>query len=309
MRFSRMPMMLCAMICCAPSLAQQQTSAQAMVSSVVSCASSNGQRQQCAADTSAGVVMLRQTSATSCLLGRNWGYDGQGVWVTEGCGGEFGTGSTSGATDLAAAEKRLVESIDQKEMATVTTGVNPDVNYTGYLHPYGSLRTIVAIPETGAEIQDDASRVGIDFTTMGQVKVFGTAEWGVNLVQSETTLNAGATSNSTFGVLSTVTQPVFYERLGFVGVDTGKYGRLSFGKQNSTHYDLADYTTDRFNVFGGESLSQLVLLISSPRFAEHNRPTRRAISKGWREAASVVLARIVPPSASLRPSAERCSAL
>lgn len=229
-----------------------------MVSSVVSCASSNGQRQHCAADTSAGVVMLRQTSATNCLLGRNWGYDGQGVWVTEDCGGEFGTGSTSRSADLAAAEKRLVESSDQKEMATVTTGVNPDVNYTGYLNPYGSLRTIIAIPETGAQIQDNASRVGINFITMGQVKVFATTEWGVNLVQSETTLNVGATNNSTFGILSTVTQPVFNERLGFVGVDTGKYGRLSFGKQNSTHYDIAGYTTDRFNVFGGQSTATYV---------------------------------------------------
>jgi len=176
-------MLVCAGVCCPLSLTAQQAAVQATVSSVVSCVSADGQRQQCAADTSAGVVMLRQTSEANCLLGRNWGYGGQGVWVTEGCGGEFGTGSVSRAPDLASAEKKLVEPSDQKQMATVTTGVNPEVNFMGFFNPYGSLRTIVAIPETGAEVQDDASRVGINFTTMGPVKVFGTTEWGVNLVQ------------------------------------------------------------------------------------------------------------------------------
>jgi predicted porin len=202
--------------------------------------------------------MLRQTSEANCLLGRNWGYDGQGVWVTEGCGGEFGTGSTSRTLSPSAEAKALMTSDEKSEMATVTTGVNPELHYFGYFNAYGSLRNIVSIPETGAEIQDDASRVGINFTTMGDVKVFATTEWGVDLVQSETTLNAGATTNSTFGVVGTVTEPVFGARLGFIGVDTGKYGRLSFGKQNSTHYDITSYTTDRFNVFGGQSTATYV---------------------------------------------------
>ena len=73
----------------------------------------------------------------------------------------------------------------------------------------------------------------------------------MNLVRSETTFNAGATTAQGFGVISQETQPVFGARLGFLGVDFGRFGRLSFGKENSTHYDIAGYTTDRFNVFGG----------------------------------------------------------
>jgi predicted porin len=94
--------------------------------------------------------------------------------------------------------------------------------------------------------------VGINFKTFGAIKVFGTAEWGVNLVRSETTFNAGATTAQGFGVISQATQPVFAEGLGFLGVDFGRFGRVSFGKQNSTHYDIAQYTTDRLNVFGGQ---------------------------------------------------------
>ena len=241
------------------STSAQQNSTQVTVSSVVTCVSTGDQRQHCPANISAGIVMLRQSSETSCLLGRNWGYDAQGVWVSEGCGGEFATGSTSRAAAIPAEANAVVESADQKaEMATVTTGTNSNVHYTGMFNPYGSLRNVVSISNAGAEVQDDASRIGINLNTFGAIKVFGTAEWGVNLVESETTFNAGATTEQGFGVISQETQPVFGARLGFIGVDFGSFGRLSFGKQNSTHYDVTDYTTDRFNVFGGQSTATYV---------------------------------------------------
>jgi predicted porin len=71
-------------------------------------------------------------------------------------------------------------------------------------------------------------------------------------------LNPGASTAQGFGVITQETQPVFAARLGFLGVDFGKFGRLSFGKQNSTHYDITQYTTDRFNVFGGQSTTTYV---------------------------------------------------
>src|SRR3982750_275787 len=55
----------------------------------VICESKAGERQHCAADTSAGVVLVRVTGSASCLLGKSWGYDDQGIWVLDGCGGEF----------------------------------------------------------------------------------------------------------------------------------------------------------------------------------------------------------------------------
>lgn len=245
----------------------QQSFVEASVSSVVSCVSKGKERQQCSADTRAGIVMLRPTGEAACLLGRNWGYDDQGVWVSEGCGGDFATGSTSRAaapTPTAAApatqSASLVQTADEKaQIETTTTGTNPTIDYKGAFQPYGSFRTIIAIPANGqAAVQDNASRVGINFTTFGPIKVFSTAEWGVNLVQSETSLNAGATTASGFGEVQKATQPVFGARLGFVGLDLGKYGRLSYGKQLSTHYDIASYTTDRFNVFGGQSTATYV---------------------------------------------------
>jgi len=246
----------------AAGLNAQQNPVQATVSAIVSCVSKGTERQACPADTRAGIVMLRPTGEAACLLGRNWGYDDQGVWVSEGCGGEFATGSTSRTmvrVTATATSKPAVPAVPASEMATVTTGVNPEVHYTGAFQPYGSLRTIISIPDNAAaEVQDDATRVGINFTTFGPIKVIGTTEWGVNLVQSETSLNAGATTSSGFGVVQQTTQPVIGARLGFFGVDLGKLGRLSYGKQLSTHYDIASYTTDRFNVFGGQSTATYV---------------------------------------------------
>ena len=37
-------------------------------------------------------MLLRSAGDAPCLLGRTWGYDQAGVWVSDGCSGEFGTG-------------------------------------------------------------------------------------------------------------------------------------------------------------------------------------------------------------------------
>jgi Protein of unknown function (DUF3011) len=55
----------------------------------VTCSSTAGVRQHCAADTSSGVVLARSFGEAACLLGKTWGYDETGVWVSDGCSGEF----------------------------------------------------------------------------------------------------------------------------------------------------------------------------------------------------------------------------
>jgi hypothetical protein len=65
---------------------------QANQAAVVSCASKPGQRTNCPADTSAGVVLQRSFGEAPCLLGRSWGYDQTGIWVSDGCSGDFITG-------------------------------------------------------------------------------------------------------------------------------------------------------------------------------------------------------------------------
>jgi hypothetical protein len=61
----------------------------------VTCMSEAGGRQHCAGDTSGGIALIRSTGTATCLLGRNWGYDDQGVWVSDGCGGEFVLGQST----------------------------------------------------------------------------------------------------------------------------------------------------------------------------------------------------------------------
>lgn len=66
------------------------------------CFSDAGERRHCPADTSQGVALLAATGSGPCLLGKTWGYDDEGIWVSDGCGGEFllggaGTKDTEGA--------------------------------------------------------------------------------------------------------------------------------------------------------------------------------------------------------------------
>src|SRR5262245_371480 len=58
----------------------------------LSCTSKPGETNHCAADTSAGVLLNRSTGAAPCLLGKTWGYDQKGVWVSDGCSAEFTVG-------------------------------------------------------------------------------------------------------------------------------------------------------------------------------------------------------------------------
>jgi len=55
----------------------------------VTCTSQAGERQHCAANTSAGVALQKSTGTGECLLGKTWGYDDAGIWVSGGCSGEF----------------------------------------------------------------------------------------------------------------------------------------------------------------------------------------------------------------------------
>ncbi|HVJ27616.1 MAG TPA: hypothetical protein VM493_08725, partial [Vicinamibacterales bacterium] len=122
----------------------------------------------------------------------------------------------------------------------------------------GQLRTHLAAYNDTTEVQDNATRVGINFRTRGAVRMFAGAEWGVNLVQSDTQFNLSASGTGDFGVAETETNRVFTARLGFVGIDFGSGGRIGIGKQTAVHYDVTSYTTDRFNVFGGQGTSTYV---------------------------------------------------
>ena len=55
----------------------------------VTCSSAPGGREHCPANTSQGVVLARSSGESPCLLGKSWGYDDKGVWVADGCTGDF----------------------------------------------------------------------------------------------------------------------------------------------------------------------------------------------------------------------------
>jgi DUF3011 family protein len=56
---------------------------------VITCASDNGRRNFCAADTRGGVQLVRQRSDAACIFDRTWGFDARNIWVDRGCGGDF----------------------------------------------------------------------------------------------------------------------------------------------------------------------------------------------------------------------------
>lgn len=57
----------------------------------VSCNStaSDSEKHYCEADTRYGVKFLKQTGTVVCVEGKTWGWDEEGIWVIQGCGGQF----------------------------------------------------------------------------------------------------------------------------------------------------------------------------------------------------------------------------
>lgn len=56
----------------------------------VVCESTDGRRHRCAADTLGQITLGRELARTgTCVQGRTWGADSQGIWVDRGCRAEF----------------------------------------------------------------------------------------------------------------------------------------------------------------------------------------------------------------------------
>lgn len=56
---------------------------------VFRCESNDGRYNECAANTRAGVQLIRQLSNSPCIEGRSWGYGRSGIWVAQGRRAEF----------------------------------------------------------------------------------------------------------------------------------------------------------------------------------------------------------------------------
>lgn len=68
----------------------------AAASGQLECTSHNYQYQYCPANTQNSVHLGSQQSKTACQKGRNWGYDGRGIWVNDGCSAIFDYGGGGG---------------------------------------------------------------------------------------------------------------------------------------------------------------------------------------------------------------------
>lgn len=66
---------------------------------VVRCESTDRRERYCPVDTRGGVALVHQRSRTACIPGRTWGYDRRGIWVADGCRGEFAVGGGRGHRD------------------------------------------------------------------------------------------------------------------------------------------------------------------------------------------------------------------
>jgi hypothetical protein len=102
----------------------------------LNCASEDGRRNYCDADTRhARVRMTRQLSGSPCIEGSTWGFDGRGIWVDRGCRAQFlvQTGGGPGGPEhgrktcvRSVGERRAKELIEQ--CLQVSPGTHPPCN-------------------------------------------------------------------------------------------------------------------------------------------------------------------------------------
>ena len=61
-------------------------------SGTIYCASDDGKRNYCSANTRGGVQMTNQRSGSACIQGQTWGWENNRIWVDRGCRAEFTIG-------------------------------------------------------------------------------------------------------------------------------------------------------------------------------------------------------------------------
>jgi predicted porin len=141
-------------------------------------------------------------------------------------------------------------------LAAVTPGFAADVDeILEAFELYGSLRGHVAGFDGEQEVQDNSSRVGVDFSReFGEkLTVVAGAEFSLNLFDSDFQFNLDAGTDTGFVTVSREEAgQVFGTRLGRLGLDLGRWGRVTIGKQWSVYSDVSRYT-DTFDVFGKEA--------------------------------------------------------
>ena len=136
------------------------------VSSSVSCQSTSGEQQHCAVNTAAGVILLKSTGSTSCLLGNNWGYDDTGVWVKGGCSGDFMVGQTEGSDAELASPGILEKHQENDTWGTLDPGkgflIGKGPDGEASISAYALLRYMNQMPDDDTFIDHNGNTQNID---------------------------------------------------------------------------------------------------------------------------------------------------
>ncbi len=127
------------------------------------------------------------------------------------------------------------------------------------IKPYASLRGHLAVYDQKMELQENASRIGVELNIKkGGLGFIAGGEIQLNMFKGGTSFNVdGNLSGGFLTVESAQKQQVFGNRLGYLGLDFGKFGTLTIGKQWSVYRDVTAYT-DRFNVFGSRASATFI---------------------------------------------------
>ena len=67
-----------------------------MASYTLTCASYGNRYRYCSGNTNGQVRLVERLSGYGCYQGRDWGYDNNGVWVSNGCSARFEVGGGGG---------------------------------------------------------------------------------------------------------------------------------------------------------------------------------------------------------------------
>ncbi|MDY0138047.1 MAG: porin [Thiomicrospira sp.] len=142
----------------------------------------------------------------------------------------------------------------QAQTTKATDSTASAVNFAAKLDAitdlYGSLRFKAGASFEGEfGIRDQSSRIGLKLRTniTKGIDAIGQLEVGVNIVGTQTKIVFSADPGGAVGELDNI----FTSRIGWVGIDT-KFGQLTWGKQWSVYYDIAQFT-DAFYAFGGDA--------------------------------------------------------
>ncbi|MGB7495587.1 MAG: DUF3011 domain-containing protein [Candidatus Acidiferrum sp.] len=90
----------------------------------IHCASADGLKKYCDADTGHGVKLVKQRGEAECKQDESWGYDAHGIWVDHGCDADFAVGPDAAAAPASPGESKTLtcSSDGAKKYCDASTG-------------------------------------------------------------------------------------------------------------------------------------------------------------------------------------------